>query len=70
MHSVSENALIRRINRRLHHEGQRIRTCPYNSRDFHELGRHYAIDDRNCIVAKHVDLEQWVAELDANTPRV
>jgi|Laugresbdmm110dd_1035094.scaffolds.fasta_scaffold150970_1 hypothetical protein len=57
----NEKALVQRINRKL--ENERIRLCRYDSRDFLELGRCYAVNDRNVISAKHIELEEFAKEL-------
>lgn len=65
--SVSENAAIQRINRRL--DDERVRKCGFNSRDYPNLGRFYAVNDRNNITAKDIDLEEWARDLGALHPR-
>ena len=64
MHSVSERALIARINRRLQPVGESVRTCRESSRWFHDFGRHYVVNDRNLLVAKDVDIDAWAADLE------
>lgn len=52
-----ENALVRRINRRL--QGSTVRRCPHSSRWFNELGRHYLVDPfNNVILEKDLDLQE------------
>jgi len=65
MKTISENALIQRVNCRI---DNRVRRCPYDSRDFHELGRFYAVNDRNCIVDKDIDLEALARDVGALRP--
>ena len=53
-----ENALVRRINRRL--QGSTVRRCPYSSRWFNELGRCYLVDPfNNVILEKDIDLQEF-----------
>lgn len=60
--SSMERATVARLNRKLAREGERVRTCRENSRDFWELGRFYVVNDRK-VTAKDIDPEQWLAEL-------
>lgn len=68
MTSVSERALIDRINRRMG-EHECVRVCDERSRSFHDLGRYYALDlYRNTIIASHLDLEKFGREIGALNP--
>ncbi len=60
---VSKRALIQRINRALHHDGQRLRTAR-NARTRLDLGDYYVVDVSvgGCVDA-HVDLEDLGREL-------
>ena len=67
---VTENALIKRINRRLMHTGQRLRKSRVllhrgSEVYFHpNLGEYYIIDIyRNALVSAHVNLEALGREL-------
>lgn len=57
--SITQRALLARINRTLRPEGDCVRACPERSRSrFHSLGRYYRIDfRRNFLVEAHLDLE-------------
>ena len=65
MKTISERALIQRINRYLEkEEGQLLRTCRENSRSYPSLGRYYIIDiNRNFVVSTHEDLENLGRDL-------
>lgn len=61
---VTESALRARLNRRLAHDNQRIKTCRYDSRSFNTLGRFYITDlHMNIVVAADIGLESWGREL-------
>ena len=61
---VSEQALLKRINRVLAKRGQRVRR-PRNQRARVDLGPYYVQDfKRNWIVATDIDLEGWGRDLD------
>ena len=63
MKTLSPKALIGRINRRLAHEHEALRTSR-GTRAEQELGRHYVLDlDRNAILARDIDLESYGREL-------
>ena len=54
---VSVRALIRRINRRLSHSGERLRT-PHSGRGLTELGQYFILNvTHNVVVMHHVDPE-------------
>ena len=44
MKTITENALIKRINRKLAHDGQQLRKSRPNSRWRHDFGDYYIID--------------------------
>lgn len=59
MKAITESALLRRINRKLRSNFEVLRTCPYNSPDFHALGRYYLVDEHtNAAVQHDVDIGQ------------
>jgi hypothetical protein len=61
---VSERALSSRIDRALRKNGEKLRRCRSNSRDYHRLGDFYTVDiERNAVASTHVDLEQRGREL-------
>lgn len=63
---ISDRALFDRLQRRLRTQGLQLRRCRADSRDFHNLGRFYAVDvDPNCIHSTHLDPALWLAELEA-----
>lgn len=60
---VTERALYQRINRKLKHEGEQLRTTR-SSRTELELGRYYCVNvNHNYIAAHHVELEEWGREI-------
>lgn len=59
---ITENALVKRVNRRLSSDGQRIRRCAYSSTWYSELGRIYVCEG-SLVTAKHFDLEFNAREL-------
>jgi len=60
---ISESALIKRINRKLAADGERLHTTR-GERWRGERGDHFIIDERrNFIVAKHVDVRELAREL-------
>lgn len=65
IYSRTESATVARLNRKLAAQGEHVRTCRENSRDFWELGRFYVVNDRNMVTAKDIDPERWLAELEA-----
>lgn len=63
MATITENALVARINRNLSHKNERLRTARGN-REESDLGRHYIVDtDRNTITAQHINVESIAREL-------
>lgn len=44
MKTITENALVKRINRKLAHEGQQLRKTRPDSKARHELGEFYIVD--------------------------
>ncbi|HKZ10382.1 MAG TPA: hypothetical protein VJL61_06720 [Rhodanobacteraceae bacterium] len=64
MHSISERALLKRINQHLASEGQRVRRFRCDARDW-ELRGEYCLCDtsRNSLLAKAIDLEAFGREL-------
>ena len=65
---ITRKALISRINRRLAHDGERLRS-PRGELGRQELGDFYVTDDNNCVTAKDVDPEEWARELGVLRPR-
>ncbi|HTV96619.1 MAG TPA: hypothetical protein VME42_11455 [Steroidobacteraceae bacterium] len=67
--SVSEAALIKRLDRRLSRDDLGIRRCREDSRAYHDLGRYYVKNViRNFIVWKDIDLEDLGREFDVLQP--
>jgi hypothetical protein len=63
--TVSEQALIARINRKLAKEGSKMKRCRENSKDFTTLGYFYTVDlMRNTIEDYNLDLAKYGKELD------
>lgn len=54
--SLSERAIVARVNRKLAHQGQRLRTFRYGSRSFYEVGRFIVVDQRNFLRRAFSDL--------------
>jgi len=69
-HTVSEGALLRRINRRLQRTVfQRVLKLREDSRAYFDLGRFYVIDcSSRFLVDSHVDLEELARELGVLRP--
>jgi hypothetical protein len=65
--TVSENSLVKRINRKLEAEGEQLRALRHE-RDWSNLGDHYIVNDRNAVVAAHVDPEALGRELGVLRP--
>lgn len=68
MKTITENTLIKRINRRLASDGEAVRVhlCKWNSRWFTDLGRYYLVDvNRNTIEGQHIDIEDLGREVGA-----
>jgi hypothetical protein len=62
---VTERALIKRINRRLARDGEKVRKNS-NPRHLMDLGWYYVVDVwNNWFVASHVNLEQLGREVGA-----
>jgi hypothetical protein len=60
---VTERALFQRINRKLAHENEQLKTCRGGQWE-NELGRYYVVDlNRNSITASDVDPEALGREL-------
>ena len=52
---ISENALVKRVNRRLNKDGETLRKCrrgPY----YRELGDYYVVDYNNLIINRGLNL--------------
>ncbi len=66
MKAITESAVLRRINRKLRRDSEVLRVCPYNSPDFHRLGRYYVVDERtNAAVQHDVDIAQLGCDVGA-----
>ena len=57
------SAVIKRINRRLAHDGEQLRTLR-NDRCLSDFGRYYIVNDDRCLIAAHVDPDALARELD------
>ena len=57
--AVSEPALFRRVDRRIHREiGARLHRCPWRSRGLEACGRYYTTDERTgFILVRGIQLE-------------
>lgn len=60
MKKISKEALYKRVARRLRRDGEYLRTARTWTTD---TGWHYVVDDRNCITAGNLNLEQYGREL-------
>lgn len=68
--AVSRRALIQRIRRRLAHDDMALKITRGWGRARQELGDYYVIDARsNCVVEKHVDLEELARDKFVLQPR-
>lgn len=62
--TISERALLARINRKLKQDNEQVRKCKVDSRSYWDLGSYYVIDlSKNAVTATHVDLSKWGREL-------
>ena len=60
---VTTDALIKRINRKLAPQNEKLRTYR-GERFFSDLGRYYVVDvNRNSIEAAHVDVEEMARQM-------
>lgn len=66
MKTLSEKAVIGRINRRL--QDEQVCVARHGTNLCGNVGRYYALDDRNVITATHIDLETWARDLGALLP--
>lgn len=65
---ITTGALIKRINRKLAHEGEVLRRAR-GGRSWQQVGDHYIVDvSRNFLVAGHVDPEDYGRELGVLKP--
>jgi hypothetical protein len=61
--AVSEHALIKRINRKLAHDGKKIKTAR-SLRVERDPGRYFVVDvHHNLVVDRDVQLKGWAASL-------
>lgn len=65
--TVSERALLSRVNRRLAKQGQKLYRTAWDSRWFNELGRFYVVEGR-MVVDRWIDLEDIAHEVEALRP--
>ena len=56
MKSVTESAVIKRLRRCLVKRGEFLKTNR-SDRWWSDLGSHYILNDRNVIVASHIDIQ-------------
>jgi hypothetical protein len=62
--TVTERAVLQRVNRALAHDGKRMYVCRDDSRWSNELGRFYIVStDTRSLDAAHADLDGWAREL-------
>jgi len=71
---ISENALFKRVARKLAHDGVRLHRCRFNSRWFRSLGRFYTTNRFNCICGisldNDIELLDFAKELGVVAPNV
>ncbi len=61
--SVTEAALLKRINRKLRKSFEQIKKCRENSKWINELGAYYAVDlQNNAIVEAYINIEALATE--------
>jgi hypothetical protein len=61
---ATEPALFKRLQRKLKPQGQQLHRCRQDSRDLPTLGSFYVTEPAiNAVVATHVDLAGWLAEV-------
>ncbi len=66
MKVISVSALVRRINRKIKHQGEVLRVCPYGSKGFMAVGRYFVSDARtNMLLHADVELEELGREIGA-----
>lgn len=66
---VSERAVLQRVQRILARDGDRLRKCRWEAREYIVLGSFYIVDDRNVVTDTHVNLEQLARDLGAMQPQ-
>lgn len=67
--TVSRQALLARVNRKLRDEAMSVRKCREASRWWPDLGDYYLVDvNCNAVLEKHLDLEGYARELSALKP--
>jgi len=63
--TTGEIRLFNRLRRRLRQEsGETLHRCRETSLHYHDLGRYYVTDERNCLVEKDVCLVDLQSRLD------
>ena len=62
MNTITERALMKRINRKLAKDQEAVRTCPEKSWWYNTLGRHY-LTFNNMITTTDIDLGELAREL-------
>lgn len=65
---LTYRAVYQRLARRLARSCEYLRTARYESPWFRELGRHYAINERNHICRTHINIEQLARDLGVIEP--
>lgn len=60
---VTRRALFQRLARRLEKDGERLQTCRTDSQWSRDLGRYYAVNERNHISRTDIDLARLAKEL-------
>ena len=63
--TVSVSALIRRINRKLATQGEKVCVAAPDSRLHQNVGRYYVVDDRNTVKETHIDLVSKAKDLNS-----
>ena len=64
MKAISQAELIKRVNLRLMHDGERVNSSRVDSNQARKLGRYYLADAfRDTVLATDIDLEALAREL-------
>lgn len=64
--TISERALLKRINRKLAKEGEKLCRLPERSRSFGDMGEYHLIEvHTNSVIATHVDVTKLAKEMQA-----
>lgn len=68
MQPVTVEALVKRINRKLRHDGEILRRCPRRSRWFDALARFYSTSPSGMVIEPRIDFEGLARDLGVLRP--